>query len=408
MRCCSLTAAIICSRSSVTMRPTSSPPSTDLLGWAPSGMVLLPDALGDAYSGSISTDADGTLTCWHTVNGSEGQYQAARRSHDHGASWSAPVESFGPPRRDWRDPFVFSVPGEAGEHMLLAAPTNWADGAAGRSTLELYHRAEATEGWRLRQVIGPWSAAGVMWEVPLLLPDPAGEGQWSLIVSLLDRRSGETGCSVRRWRGRLVDGAFVRSDAADDEGEPLDAGPDFYAAMANSPGGWPGEDRVFVGWASAWGSARDFPWPGFAGGPISLPRRLTPRGSAPLSAIMSAFSERALAVPPAGMAAATLPGVARLDIAGHNASLSVTIAPERLSAERRGGSALAWANNIARRERGSTLLTLFIDGPLIELHIAPDDVWMTVALPNDGTPFAVGLRDGNVGTIPLDWRTLPG
>ena len=55
---------------------------------------------------------------------------------------------------------------------------------------------------------------------------------------------------------------------------------------------------------------------------------------------------------------------------------------------------LAWSrDHVAapvRRSRGRRL-SLFVDGPLVEVHVDPDDRWVTAALPSGGVPFRVRI-----------------
>lgn len=378
--------------------------SRDLLHWSWRGTAIAPDA-GDAWSGSLFSDSEG-LAAWHTRHRDGPQDQLMRRSGDGGRSWSAPLNAMGPARSEWRDPFIFRYKGEW--RMLLAAPCPWNGGGVLCSRLELYRSSDGLGDWQRLDDIGPWSSPGVMWEVPLLIPDPAGDGRWSLIISLVHRRGDSAWCSVRRWRGDFDGRSFVRADMSDVEGEAVDCGPDFYAAMVNLEPGWPeGAARTMVAWASNWQTGRRFDWPGFHGGPIALPRRLTGRGSAPLPSIVAAFCDPVSSVPRAGMGKADMgSGAATVTCTGAGCSLTVEIeADGRLTIERKGVDWLEWQGSYPATSSADRSLTLFIDGPLLELHIAPDDRWVTCAVPIANTPFAIDVRSGAMA-LPISWRTL--
>ncbi|MBL0924622.1 MAG: hypothetical protein IBJ12_09195 [Sphingomonadaceae bacterium] len=378
--------------------------SPDLLHWSDHRGVIPPDK-NDAWSGSIVADGPG-LEVWHTRHCERMQDQVMRRSHDTGQSWTQALASLGPARTDWRDPFVFRWCREW--RMLLAVPCPWsADGTSTRSCIEIYRADASRVDWEKIGQIGPWNDMGVLWEVPLLLPDPMGDNFWSLIISRVDRRHESAWCDVQRWRGHFDGTQFARLKGDDDEGESVDCGPDYYAAMANVEEHWPFAERALVGWASNWQTARRMPWPGFHGGPIALPRQLTAVGTAPIPSIIDAFSQSAAAVPKAGLGQArNLVGPLALRIEGKSDRLLVGVALDgTLSVERDGAEWLQWRREFPATMRAQRTLSLFLDGPLIELHIGPDDRWITCALPQQDLPFMVSLRD-NGAAVPFDWHSL--
>lgn len=368
--------------------------TADLLDWRWEGPVIPPAADAWAYSGSVRHVGD-RLEAWHTehVAGLEGQVR--RRSFDSGATWSEPDAALGPMRRDWRDPFIFSDGGA--DYMLVAAPCPWTDdGSDARSRIEVFISRDDGAAWEPVGAIGPWSPARVLWETPSLVRDE--HGGWILMVALVDRREGAS-VSVRRWRGALRRGVFERADPADDEGAPVDCGPDFYAAAPNAASKDDPDNRLFLGWASSWDTARRFPWPGFKGGPISLPRRLTLRGSAPAPATVGAFRTLVADAPRAGLGVATVPGGFDLTIEGAGAALTVAFDPARGLDVERSGAGLDWKRRFSfGAERGPRALSLFVDGQLVELHIAPDDLWVTAGVPAEG-PFRIRMNRGA-----LAWR----
>lgn len=378
--------------------------STDLLRWTYGATAIAPDT-DDVWSGSLAAQGDG-LYAWHTRHKEGQQDQLLRCSADGGRSWSAPIAQLGPARREWRDPFVFRFGDEW--RMLLAAPCPWNGGDAVQSRLELYRSVDGRQGWQLLSEIGPWSPPGMMWEVPLLIPDTAGDGCWSLILSTVDRRDGNAWCSVRRWRGQFDGHGFIRHDDGDMDGEALDCGPDYYAAMVNLENGWPDATaRTIMGWASNWQTGRRFDWPGFHGGPIGLPRQLTVRGSAPLPAIIARFVPADASVPRAGMGRIDLDtGAVRLRVDGPECALTVDIGVDgRLDVERRGVEWLNWQRSFPVAGTEPRQITLFVDGPLVEIHIAPDDRWISCALPTGDLPFSVSAQcEGK--PVPVNWHCL--
>ncbi|MBY0420921.1 MAG: hypothetical protein K2Q06_01370, partial [Parvularculaceae bacterium] len=371
--------------------------SADLLRWTLEGAVIPVDGDRWAYSGSVRVRGS-DLEAWHTEHRDGLERQTRRRSSDGGLSWSAPDAALGSSRRDWRDPFVF-CDGSV-EFMALAAPCPWADdGAASRSRLEIYASIDGGLEWARTAILGPWAPPRVLWETPFLVHDV--DGGWSLVASEVDRRVGAL-CAVRRWRGRFADGVFERADPSDDHGARMDFGPDFYACAPAAFGDEATGEPIIIGWASSWETARRFPWPGFSGGPISLPRRLTPRGAAPLTSILSSFITPAEAPPSAGLGVFTADEGFRLRATGTGACLEVDCSPDGALVVTRSGAGLDWSCDAPPSGcRSPRRVHVFVDGPLIEIHLDPDDRWITAAVPVEGA-FDVAA-DGDSG---IAWRRL--
>jgi sucrose-6-phosphate hydrolase SacC (GH32 family) len=390
--------------------------SPDLLRWTFDGPAIAPEGDLWAYSGSIASDAE-RLLAWHTGHAGGFERQVRRESLDAGRSWSPPLDlpTLGPPARNRRDPFVFRDGG--GWALLLAEPCDWHDWAAQPpSRLALYRSADGVD-WQFAGHIGPWRPPGVMWEVPVLL---RLGGHDMLIVSEIDRRSGGAECSVSAWLGALGEKGLERDDHASPEGWlPLDLGPDFYAlcpALSNDPSP---DHAIIVAWASSWAAARQPRWPGFHGGPISLPRALTLRRHAglprlanrPATGIVERFTQRAPVPPAAGLGVAALPashGAARLTLANATSALEVEAAPRAnlLSVRRDGPEALRWgANYPFDGDATDEPLLLFVDGPLVELFLPGVGPSITVALDGSGGPVGAAIFvDGHA--VAIDWRTL--
>ena len=292
--------------------------SRDGLVWRYSGTDFAADADSDIYSGCV-VEVDGSVLRAFVTRHRHGRNSAAasppppvqqsveswQRDSLHAAWHAAPPATRVDPRlRDFRDPFVFRY--GTGWRMLVAEPCAWDAAAAGpaRSRLQVWRSVDGLH-WEPAGAIGPWDPPRVMWEVPQLLPlsalqapasgaAPNDGDLWLLLISVLDRRAGTQGnagadiaCSVR-WHLGTFDGA--RFEPVDDSAPPvlntaevagrtlsgrlLDHGPDFYAACLQTHSLTMPTEPALVAWMSHWAYARRLPLPGFAGGPMTLPRRL--------------------------------------------------------------------------------------------------------------------------------------
>jgi sucrose-6-phosphate hydrolase SacC (GH32 family) len=282
--------------------------SSDLVDWHWDGPVLTADDRGFAYSGSIVV-ADG-LVAYHSRHREADPRQRQFRAHsaDAGASWLTDAEPLGPAGDDVRDPFVWR--GDGVWHMLAALPCRWQ--AADTASQLGYWTSPDGVHWTEAARIGPWHPIGIVWEVPVVV---AFGDRCALIVSTIDRRAGATDCCVHYWLGRFDASGFKPDADQPAAGRRLDLGPDFYAAIANTPANWPSGDRVMIGWATSWATARrNVLSGGGAGGPISLPRRL-------------GIDANRLHLAPLADA---LPHATRLDWHGRRATLSVSTATTRL------------------------------------------------------------------------------
>jgi sucrose-6-phosphate hydrolase SacC (GH32 family) len=382
--------------------------SPDLLRWSYRGIAIPAGATSDAWSGSIMATGD-ALEAFYTRHTSGPQDQVRRMSRDAGATWSEPEEMIGPARLHWRDPWVFHPEPDGPWFMLLAVPCAWDPEPGSRSSLEIHRSDDGRKTWSHVGALGPWSAPGVMWEVPVLVRETDAPERWSLLISTIDRRPGAGACQVRRWRGSWAGETFIPDGDPATDHEPLDHGPDFYAAIAAASPGPAGDVPLIIGWASSWEIARKFPWPGFAGGPISLPRVLTRSGMRPLAFHLEAFSAPMEKVPAAGLgrAHAGEDGVT-LTIEGEGAAFALKIDGRgEIKARRIGEDWLAWDTSFQRKRKGALELSIFVDGPLIELHIGPDDVFLTVNIPCGAKPLEVAAKRANGAALEIAWSRLP-
>ena len=377
--------------------------SPDLLDWQFDG-VAIAGGDDDAYSGCVVDSIDG-LRCFYTANErSTGlQRQVTRTSPDGGWSWLPPMPVAGPAQTNRRDPFVWQRP-DGAWRMLIARPGDW-ERADERGVLEMWHSADGA-AWREIGRIGPFSACGMLWEVPVLIE--YGASRAMLIVSVVDRTRGGADSSVHYWAGAFDGLRF----APDDDGHRLDLGPDFYAATIGQKIGTEG-DAVAVAWLSNWQTARTMAWPGFAGGAISLPRTLRIEGHAlcqsPPAAIRDAFTVSTTSVPRAGMTATEVRGEWRLSVQSSDAHLTISSTKHRFEVRREGEAAIRWSADhpplTKYQTSGHHHLALYLDGPLVELFI-DDRTAVSAAVPGATASFAISLSD-DTGEIDLPWHVLP-
>lgn len=346
--------------------------SSDLLRWTWGGVAIHPGATSSAYSGSVTRSAplEAFLTRQHTEPGGARQTQW-RATAGEGLTLQYDGFELGPAGRNVRDPFVFRWDATGDWRMLLAEPCDWSDWrGAPPSRVSVWSSHDKTH-WRRAGTIGPWDDAGVMWEVPLLIDCGAVH---LLVLSIVDRRDDGSASTVRMVPGTFDGATFVATGAEC----PLDIGPDFYAACVNTVDGWPSPERVLVGWASNWATARAMPWPGgIHGGPIALPRTL-------------AWHNSRLAVAPIAAARpqATWQGewhgkALQLDIFGDDASLRVVITADgQLSASREASDPrLRWTCSEPPRLTSCTV-TVFVDAGLCELFFEPPGLALTAFVPS--------------------------
>lgn len=374
--------------------------SPDLLRWRFEAIAIAAEPDGYAYSGCVLPGHP--LTAFHTSHdpATGAEWQVRRQSQDGGARWSAPEPVLGQALPNRRDPFVWTRP-DGSRRLLLARPGDWHD-VSQRGELELWSSAIGDD-WREIGRIGPFSPPGVMWEVPLIVE--RGDGTAALVVSMVDRRDGGARSSAYYWIGRFDGTSFERLVEAP---RALDLGSDFYAAIPFPVGTGGG----LLGWVGDWQTARAFPWPGFAGGPISLPRSVTWRGEGSAAwlaqqawpGLAAAFDSVADGVPVAGLGTARFENDAVLLVEGAGCELRVEIAGDGVRARRSGADWLAWEVEHAVVPDGAGGLELFVDGPVVELFFGGHA--LTTALPADG-PFAVRL-EGAGRPIAIDWRVATG
>lgn len=377
--------------------------SGDLLGWRWAGVALPAEAGAWAYSGSgVRTRAG--LELFHTVHDPHSGLQHQRHLLPDTGSWQrAPDDTvLARPIANRRDPFVFAWQGEW--RMLLTQSCDWHGWRDDPPSYLVVLASVDRRHWREVGRIGPWHAAGVMWEVPVMV---RLDGTDVLFLSLVDRRDDGATCSVYGWAGRFDGEAFAVDPAFPAGGQLVDLGPDYYAQVPGIAGDWPAASP-FVAWAASWATARAPIWPGFAGGPITLPRSIEVRRvgaemrlwSTPWPALLDHFGPVATR-PESGRGTASLLGSApySLTVAGQGGVLRVSGDPGSgtLTATREAADGFGWSADHpgAVLRSGERHLSLFIDGPLIELFDESSGSSLTAALP------------GGVASVHLDVQQTP-
>lgn len=351
--------------------------SADLLNWDWQGVVMPPQPDASIYSGSlVMTDPPELFFTRHDYNGPwQTQARAVLAADLAGAT---PIGgALGPAGRNLRDPFVWRA--NAGWRMLLARPCDWTVWPHDPpSTLELWGSPDRL-AWQRLAVVGPWMAPGILWEVPALLD--FGDVQ-ALLISLVDRRDGTSACEVRYWLGRLDDGGFSAIPNFPPDGIPLDHGPDFYAAIPNTVADWPGPDRVVIGWASSWATARAVSWPeNRGGGPISLPRRVRLAGD-------RLTIDPGVPRPPDWSGSLATGDVLRL---ATNAGRLAISTPGELRVERDGFGLPAFSRTAPLPPAGDDHASIYLDGPLAELFWR--GITISAVLPGGGQITVMSDRE---------------
>lgn len=352
--------------------------SSDLLHWRWDGVAMPYHDGFSIYSGSVSATETGQIDAWFTRHHHSSNWQT--QHHAAVLDWTLCGERLPPEGRNCRDPFVFFSAATRDWVMLLAEPCDWTDWANEAASRLAVWRSADRRSWLKQGTIGPWHPPGVMWEVPVLIE--FGEVE-ALIVSLVDRRGGATHCSVRYWLGKFDGAEFRREPDFPPDGMPLDDGPDFYAAIPNLAFGWPDKERVIVGWASSWATARSMTGPGaVCGGPASLPRTITYRNGR----LHQRPVEAAPALKP--VVKAWHPGTTTvIKVIGTDARLTIEIAPDgHVSASRdAAASELSWQRATARCLTQPTDIVVFNDCGLTETFFTTEGVVLTAFVPGGTT-----------------------
>lgn len=242
--------------------------SKDLKQWKYQDIALIPDSLGQIFSGCMVVDKDNTagfgkdaLIALYT-NAGKVQTQSIAYSTDGGVSFTKyegnPVlvdANF----VDFRDPKVFWYP----------QTKEWIMSLATEQTITFYGSKDLKEWSKLSSFGEGIGAHGGVWECPDLFPlQYNGKTKWVLFVSI--NPGGPNGGSATQYFIGDFDGKEFKADALE---YPLwlDAGRDNYAGVTWS--NTPEDKKIFVGWANNWDYANDTPTINFRGG-LTVPREL--------------------------------------------------------------------------------------------------------------------------------------
>ena len=289
--------------------------SRDLAHWDELPPALTGDELGMIFSGSAVIDHANTagfgieaMVAIYTSakDGPQRQSQSIAWSNDHGRSWHKyagnPVLDAG--LADFRDPNVFwHAP--SGRWIMVIALSD-------RNRAAVYGSADLKQWQHLSDISGD-SAPGEVWECPLLieLPVEGGGRRWLFKVDVLRGAPG----SGALYRTGSFDGTRFLPDP---QGWlALDAGTDFYAAIAwHEPRDEQGRP-LWIGWLGNHAYQGQLPLQGWRGA-MSVPRRLSLRKVGGACLLQQELAVEALTkVPVADPAATTIPGAAMLQLPGN-------------------------------------------------------------------------------------------
>ena len=230
--------------------------STDLMHWKQLNVALMPDHLGDIFSGCAVIDKNNTagfgkdaMVAIYTSAGKV-QSQSIAYSTDKGRTftkYSANPVITNPGIADFRDPKVF----------WHNESNQWIMSLATKQTITFYGSANLKSWTRLSEFGDGIGSHGGVWECPDLVPlDYNGKTKWVLVVSI--NPGGPNGGSATQYFIGDFDGKTFRADALP---YPLwmDYGRDNYAGVTWS--NIPENDgrKIFMGWMSNWDYANNVP-----------------------------------------------------------------------------------------------------------------------------------------------------
>lgn len=249
--------------------------STDLIYWEQLSVALMPDNLGDIFSGCAVVDKNNTagfganaLIAVYTSSGTK-QTQCLAYSLDKGRTFNKYVNNpvlSNSGITDFRDPKVFWH--EASNQWIMALATS--------QTITFYS-SENLKKWDKLSSFGEGIGShGGVWECPDLFPlNFDGEEKWVLLVSNAGAPNG--GTATQYFIGSF-DGVNFTADEAP---YPLwmDYGRDNYAGVTWSNLPDPNR-RILIGWMNNWDYANEIPsFPmnnaNGARGAMTLPRDLS-------------------------------------------------------------------------------------------------------------------------------------
>jgi fructan beta-fructosidase len=253
--------------------------SADLVDWTHLPIALMPDDLGDIWSGCVVLDTNDTsgffgggsgMVAVFTHQKEGAQRQSLAYSADAGRTWT---KYAGNPvltgeTKDFRDPKVFWY--SLGGHWSLVLTAG--------DRLRFYASPNLRDWTPTGEFAPLLPRDGAVWECPDLYPIPmdgdSSRTRWILQASWLEmslfsggpERPGTAG--IHYFVGDF-DGQTFTGDADCPTGMPLSAGRDDYAAISweNAPDG----RRLLLGWMNFWGYASKTPTGPWQGA-MTLPR----------------------------------------------------------------------------------------------------------------------------------------
>lgn len=255
--------------------------STDLIHWTELP-VAIPESDHMVFSGCAVVDwencsglGDGIappLIALYTAYYEDRliQSQHLAFSHDRGRTWQAfannPVIDLG--MEHFRDPKVFRHEASAAWIMVVALP---------REHKVQFYRSANLLDWSLASEFGPAGATGGQWECPDLIEVPiegSASTRWVLKVDI-DKDFLSGGSGAQYFVGCFDGFGFVVDpNEAPVDGDVLDFGPDFYAAVTWSDLPPDQTGPLLLGWLSNHQSGHSYPthpWRGIQ----SIPRILS-------------------------------------------------------------------------------------------------------------------------------------
>ncbi|GAA4869794.1 glycoside hydrolase family 32 protein [Saccharopolyspora cebuensis] len=250
--------------------------STDLARWQELDVALLPDELGEIYSGSAVVDHHDTsgffgggagLVAIYTSAG-DTQQQSIAHSADNGRTWTKfegnPVIP-NPGVQDFRDPKVIRHEPTGQWVLMLAAGDH----------IRFYGSPNLRE-WRLLSEFGrEHGAHGGVWECPDLFELPVdgdtADTRWVLVVSI--NPGGPAGGSGTQYFLGDFDGTAFVAEGPAEQVRWAERSADFYAAQSWSDVPAADGRRLWVGWLSNWAYAQQVPTSPWRGA-MTVPRQV--------------------------------------------------------------------------------------------------------------------------------------
>ncbi len=411
--------------------------SPDLAHWEELP-VAIPETDQMIFSGSIVVDWDNRsglgdgeappllafFTAFDAARGIQSQHLAY--SHDRGRTFAHyagnPIIDLD--HADFRDPKVFYHADSAAWIMVVALA---------KDHVVQFYRSDDLLDWQLAGMFGPAGSTAGQWECPdLILVPIEGEGQgggeggrsaWVLKVDVDDHFL--NGGSGTQYFVGAFDGYAFTVDPSDGnpDGDLVDYGPDFYAAITwgELPPSQPGP--IWIGWQSNHQSGRFYPTEPWQGA-MSLPRRLflfrdddrLRLGQVPILTEQVLSPQAEVPAAPVTLKAEPITliadlaafqctveltcseeGCASIDLQDKNGSLATVIFDQRRG-EMTFYRAPSMMVDVSAFSRTTTVLVsgetrhlqMFVDGPLVEIFVDGGKLVYTATVFPSGHPKIVG------------------